>query len=435
MLRVATKYGTLEGVQENHSIVFKKVPYAKAPTGELRFRAPQPPEKWEGVYDSRQFPPMAMQIEPSPEGLYGKEFYSNPDFLRPASEDCLYLSIWIPETAEAGDRLPVGFWIHGGAFDHGYASELEFDGQAWNRRNVIFIAVQYRVGCFGFLAHPWLSAETDQHVSGNYGILDQIAALRWVHENIADFGGDPDNVTIFGQSAGAMSVHTLVCSKLTAGLFSHAILQSGAFISADPGTTSLEQAEKNGEEFTSRYGIGSAEELRALSAEQLLQDQLDYQQYVMKTRNTLTYNVTVDHYVLDDTLSRIWKSGKMKSVPYMIGCVKGDLGTSEENTESGRKEVLLEEAEKMAQAAEPYRDPVYVYFFRHPLPGGENPAFHSAELWYVMGTLERCWRPMQKEDFDLSRTMVDAWTCFCKTGKPGGAWRPWTKEDPYLQIF
>ena len=185
------------------------------------------------------------------------------------SEDSLYLNIWTP-AADVNAKLPVAFWIHGGAFLGGYGSELEFDGEAWCRRNVILVTINYRVNAFGFLAHPWLSAENEQGISGNYGILDQIAALQWVHRNIAAFGGDPERITILGQSAGSMSVQTLVSTDLTGNLIKGAILQSaGGYDSGLNRDRTLAEAEKIGENLL-KFAVRPLTELRAMPTEKLL---------------------------------------------------------------------------------------------------------------------------------------------------------------------
>ena len=209
-----TKYGQVHGVQKDGYTVFRGVPYAKPPVGEKRFCPPEEPACWEGVYKADHFGCVCPQTEHEPDSFYGKEFYLDPEFGMKQSEDCLYLNIWTPANT-VDEKLPVAFWIHGGAFMHGFSHESEFDGAAYCERGVILVAINYRLGAFGFLAHPWLSEESGAGRSGNYAILDQIAALKWVKENIAAFGGDPENITVFGQSAGCMSVQTLVSSPLT----------------------------------------------------------------------------------------------------------------------------------------------------------------------------------------------------------------------------
>ena len=211
MKTITTRYGSIEGLERKGYALFLGVPYAKPPVGALRWHRPLPPEPWEGVREAKAFPNRSMQ-EIHEDPFYDKEFYDEAAYQTPVSEDSLYLNIWTPAKS-AGEKLPVAFWIHGGAFMGGFGHEKEFDGAAYCRRGVILVTVNYRLGSWGFLAHPLLSAEAAAEggpaVSGNYGILDQIAALRWVRENIGAFGGDPENITVFGQSAGGMSVQTL----------------------------------------------------------------------------------------------------------------------------------------------------------------------------------------------------------------------------------
>ena len=244
---VVTAYGSYLGVQEDGYRKYLGVAYAKAPVGELRFAPPQRPDAFEGVKKADHFGNRCMQGGSDP--FYGKEFYSDPAFMPPVSEDCLYLNIWTPDGAEENENLPVAFYIHGGAFMGGAGSETEFDGASYAKRGVILVTINYRCGIFGFLAHPFLAAESENGLCGNYGILGQIAALTWVRENSRAFGGDPENITIFGQSAGAMSVQTLCSSPLTEGMFARAIMQSGGSYGVGlHSDVPMEEAMRDGEE-------------------------------------------------------------------------------------------------------------------------------------------------------------------------------------------
>ena len=264
---IATKQGKVEGFLSGGAVVFRGIPYAAPPVGELRFRRPQEHEPWDGVLGCKEFGCSCPQADLSGLDLYGKEFYDVP---MPAhSEDCLYLNVWTPESAGPGDKLPVMFWIHGGAFMHGTGSEKEFDGEDMARRGVILVTINYRVNAFGFFAHPELEKENEEQVSGNYGILDQIAALKWVRENIAAFGGDPENITIFGQSAGCMSVQTIISSNLSKGMFKRAILQSGGGLHALHETPSREQAQESGKKLMEHLGVSTIAELRKVPAGRL----------------------------------------------------------------------------------------------------------------------------------------------------------------------
>ena len=265
-----TKYGEVSGLptaSEGIS-VFKGVPFAAPPVGELRWKAPQPPAKWEGVRNCDQYAPGAVQSKPAVP-FYIDEFpidYSKVTF----SEDCLYLNIWTPAKTGA-DKLPVMLWIYGGGNEVGFTSEPEFDGEFLAQRGVIYISAAYRLNVFGFLAHPELTAESGYGASGNYGNLDNLAALKWINENITAFGGDPENVTIFGQSAGAMNVNTLAVCPFAKGFFNRAISMSGGGASSTMGSMTLAEAEKLGLEYQAAAGCSSLKELRALPAEKAFQ--------------------------------------------------------------------------------------------------------------------------------------------------------------------
>lgn len=221
---VKTEGGLVKGVPAgNQTIsVFKGIPFAAPPVGELRWKAPQPVIPWRGTIKAYKFSAIPVQNRVLKGSFYQKEFY--PIEL-PMSEDCLYLNIWTPARTD-DEKLPVAIWIFGGGFNQGYANKMEFDGEAFAKKGCIFVSINYRLGLLGFLTHPELTAESAEHISGNYGIMDQIAAISWVKRNIAGFGGDPEKITVFGQSAGANSVMVLCNSPLTSGLFQRAIMQS-----------------------------------------------------------------------------------------------------------------------------------------------------------------------------------------------------------------
>ena len=441
---IQTKRGKIRGIGQDGCTVFRGIPYAQAPVGEMRWRRPEPVEPWDGEYVADTFRNMCPQTMPDPETPWGagyyKEFYSEKEYIPPMSEDCLYLNLWVPDSAQEGSALPVAFYIHGGGFSGGYGSEKEFDGKAFCSKDVILVTINYRVGIFGFFAHPWLDEENEEGVSGNYGILDQIAALTWVYENIAAFGGNPANITVFGQSAGSMSTQVLISSPLTRGMIAKAILQSGVSCCEKIlYTPTLEEEENIGEDFVQITGVSCLDELRALSWEQLMmhKEKLDQGNF-MKLKDALVLVPNADGYVLKKTVPAVWKDGEMAAIPTMAGVTLEDLGSRPEEVEKREFGVLLEECRRWSTGcAQAHGIPAYLYGFAHPLPGDEWGAnsFHSSELWYVMGTLGRCWRPMQQDDYDLSEEMVTAWTDFMKTGKPSGDWRPYTQQDPYVKIF
>ena len=440
---IRVKQGLLEGVPCDGYTVFKGIPYAKPPVGELRWKAPQEAEPWTGIYKADHFPATGYQELPKPDHpfmkRYHKEFYNDPNYIPALSEDCLYLNIWVPEHTEE-TRFPVAFWIHGGGFAGGYSSELEFDGEAYCKKGVILVTIEYRMNIYGFLAHPWLDAENEKGISGNYGILDQIAALKWVHENIAAFGGDPDNITVFGQSAGCMSTQVLVSSELTGNIPTKAIFQSG--ISCENEflyTPTLEEEEKIGEMFVECAGVSNIQELRAMTPEQIRAAgiRLDARTFSMGKGIVLVPNV--DGYVLKENVRDVWKQGKMKKIPYMTGAVIDDLGSAPEEIKAKKGGLLIRESVAWCLKCEELGMPGYIYYFPHELPGDDWGSFHSAELWYMFGTLKLCWRPMTDADHQLSEEMVTCWTNFMKTGIPASSdtepWETYTREHPFVREF
>ena len=443
---ITTKYGKLEGVENKSYTVFKGVPYAKAPVGELRWKAPQEPEKWEGVRKADHFANIAVQDVPNgkePWGaLYYKEFYADPNFVPEMSEDCLYINIWVPNDAlgDTTKKLPVAFWIHGGGFGGGYSSEMEFDGEKYAEKGVILVTVEYRVNVFGYLAHPWLSAENDKNISGNYGCLDQVAALKWVYENIEAFGGDKDNITVFGQSAGSMSTQVLVSSPLTEGMISKAIMQSGISCEEEIlATPTLKQEEEYGQMFVEISGCKSLEELRALSWEKVMEYYRILNGKFFESGLGIVIVPNADGYLLPKTVKQTWKDGEMKKIPYMCGVVTADLGATPEKVEKDEPGILMDECQRWSLKCEDvYGEASYLYHFARKLPGDDAGSFHSAEIWYMFGTLDRCWRPMEEKDHEISNQMVDYWTDFMKNGTPdksGESWKPYSKDNKFVKMF
>lgn len=448
---VNTKKGMIEGLQKDGYKAYLGIRYAKAPVGDLRFRAPEETDSWEGIYQADHFGNICLQT--GTDGFYKKEFYSDPEFTPEMSEDCLYLNIWVPDDAMKGQtNYPVAMYIHGGAFVNGYGSEPEFDGAAYAKRGVILVTINYRLGFLGFLAHPWMSAENEAGLSGNYGTLDQIAALKWIHQNIADFGGDPENITVFGQSAGAMSTQTICSSPLTKGLIAKAILQSGgSYGKGLHRDLPLAEALKIGEKITELLGVKSIEELRAVPLDVFAST---YQKYTEMKFEEVNYDFTkleldmipvIDGYVLEKGYYDLMDAGELHNIPYMIGSTSEDIAVTDEDKRNGKKGMLYEGILSFSfKEDEVHNNPSYVYYFRHPLPGDDAGAFHSAELWYMFGTLERCWRPMNGVDRALSNRMLTYWTNFMKYSDPNGdcsqtpvikQWRRCTDDDPYIEIF
>ena len=423
--------GQVQGVETATAgvMVYKGIPFAAPPVGDLRWKAPQPVIPWMGIWQADKFGPAAIQadkdrVTPVPDGEidYVKEFTPDGDPLR--SEDCLYLNVWTPAAGKVEAGLPVAMWIHGGAFNHGFGYEMEFDGEAYAKRGVILVTINYRVGLYGFLAHPSLSKDDPHAVSGNYGILDQMAALDWIRENIRQFGGDPDNITIFGQSAGAMSVRCLTASPLTEGKIKQAIIQSGGGLEGIDPVATLADYEQMGVEI---FGNKSAAELRALTREEIQQS---YEEWVKKQTNFMFLSPILDNYVLTQNFEQRAKAGSLPKISYMLGWTKDDMSLFRD---SKPYQDFSLELEKHGQK------PAYVYYFARPLPGDHCGAFHSAELWYVFGTLQRCWRPFVAADYDLSETILNYWTHFMKTGDPNSpgqaTWTPYAKETPFTMTL
>ncbi|MBE3072700.1 MAG: carboxylesterase family protein, partial [Acidobacteria bacterium] len=301
--QVKTTAGLVQGttVADGTIRVFSGVPYAAPPVGALRWQAPQPVAPWPGARDATKAGPGCMQ---------GRVF---SDIVLPElSEDCLTLNIHTPARA-AGDRLPVMVWIHGGGFQAGAGAEPRHDGLAFARKGIVVVTINYRLGVFGFFVHPELTRESGRHASGNYGMLDQVAALRWVRENIAAFGGNPRNVTIFGESAGSFAVSALMASPLAQGLFHKAIGESGAFFTAGSGTLALAllaDGEQQGVEFAASMGADSLAALRAQPAQAVLD---------AATKSRVRCAPNLDGYFLTEDVWAVYAAGKQSQVPLLAG--------------------------------------------------------------------------------------------------------------------
>lgn len=435
---IHTQYGDIQGIEHEDCFEYRSVPYAKPPVGNLRWKAPQPLDTWDGVYQATVYANKCMQ-ETKESEPYNKDFNAGPQYQRTMSEDCLYLNIWVPKIHEG--KCPVALWIHGGAFMGGYATESEFDGTPYAKRGIIMASVEYRCNIFGYMAHPWLSEENDMHISGNYGTLDQIAALNWLYENIDAFGGNPEDITVFGQSAGAMSVQTLVSSKLTTGKIQKAILQSGGSYGIGlHRDISLDEQEKYGQMFTDMLGVKSMEELRSIPAHEIENAVGPWFGQVMPITKGLFLTPTMDGYVLDDGYYDIMNKARIADIPYMIGANKDDIDVQGMEGNIHPDTMLLKGSIDFSKKLEEIgRKPAYVYYFTRELPGDHWGAYHSAELLYMFGTLDTCWRPWEKRDYDLSERMIDYWSNFIKTGNPNGEglpnWQPCSKDNQTLMLF
>ena len=431
MLCAQIRQGMLRGGKGPFGTLFAGIPYAAPPVGKRRFAPPAPPLPWEGERDASHFGSRCPQMDQN--DFYRKEFYSDPAYETAESEDALLLNVWTP-AARPGENLPVALWIHGGAFFNGYGHEKEFDGQAYCRRGVLLVTCNYRLGALGFLVHPWLQKEQGG-AAGNYGLLDQLAALDWVRENIRAFGGDPGRITIMGQSAGAMSVQTLVLAAQTQGKIAGAVLQSGGGL--QNGLTAdrtQEEACRAGEAFVKQCGADSLDALRELPVSVMRGASRAVIKQEMESGHGLAFLPVIDHRLLTDTYEALAQAGRFCRVPYLIGSNAQDIGVGASDTEN-----LYAASTRWALLTERFGCPSYVYRFARPAPGDEAGAFHSAELWYMFGTLDRCWRPFTAQDRALSERMLDCWANFIKEGAPCGKtdapWQPYTEKTPDCMQF
>ena len=482
---IATENGILEGISSSGISIFMGVPFAQPPVGELRWKAPQPVNNWEGVYKADCFGSRATQ-----ENVFGDMAFRSKE----GSEDCLYLNVWTP--AKTGnEKLPVLVYFYGGGFVAGDGSEYRYDGESLARKGIVSVTVNYRLGIFGFFAHPELSAESPYHGSGNYGLLDQNAAIKWVKENIAAFGGDPDKITIAGESAGSLSVSCQVASPLSRDLIAGAIGESGATIYPTMSPVTLAEAEKVGAQFADSLGASSLEDLRAMSAEMLLK--------AASPRGVPSFPIVIDGYFLPKSVEEIFATGEQAHVPQLIGWnsqeegaegILGGMDPTLENYHSALQEIFKDKAsealkyypasnrEEVLESARALAsdrflafgtwkwidlcsktggNPVYRYYYERPRPamraemgnviaglaGGvmENPdkdapvapipagAVHSAEIEYALGNLPTNrvydWQP---EDYKVSVIMEEYFANFIKTGDPNGMglpeWEPVSAE-------
>jgi para-nitrobenzyl esterase len=439
--------------------VFRGIPYAAPPVGDLRWRAPQPPAPWEGVRKADHFSANCTQRLRDSLGPWTAEY--QPHGM--VSEDCLYLNVWVA-TAH-GESRPVLVYIHGGAFTDGSGDVPVYDGENLAKMGIVVVTINYRVGALGFFTHPELTKESGHHSSGNYGLLDQVAALRWVQRNIAAFGGDPSRVTIAGQSAGAASVHFLTASPLARGLFARAIAQSGSRLPG-PGKT-LSESEQDGVRFAESRKAGSLQELRALPAEAL----------ASPLEGDFSFRPVVDGWFLPRDVGDIFASGEQNDVPTLTGWTddEGSFSPDYGRTPAAefRKQVrertgaLAEELMKLypaatqKEAAESQKafardqalvstflwaaarartsnTAVFTYLFTHPQPGptqGQYGAFHSSELPYVFGNLSESDRPWTTADRKIAKVLSSYWVNFVTSGDPNGEGLPeWPTFSPVSAI-
>ena len=436
LLEAKTALGTVRGVRANNPgyTIFKGIPYAKPPVGELRYAPPQPAEPWEGVRNCDRWGNACVQA-PGSFGFYQKEFYPEPKVM---SEDCLYLNIWTPAES-ADEKRPVFFWIHGGGYTGGYGHEMEFDGEAMCKRGCILVTINYRLGSFGFFAHPELTRRFGK--SGNAGMYDQIAALRWVHENIAAFGGDPNNITVHGQSAGGMSARTLLASPLCRGLMNRVIIQSGGGLNEWSDFRTMADQERFGEQLLEAAGL-SIDALMALPAAEAFERLNEAGVKVTGNPMLMGFAPCIDFEALTQTPSACIKAGTINTTSVMCGSVGGDAmlqGMSAGLDVSAGSALCYGASVALARHQDAAGAPIYVYEFDRNPPGDELGPFHSVELWYMFGSLYRAWRPWTGYDYELSDAMVDYWCAFARTGDPNvpdrPAWPAYTAETPVIMHF
>ena len=451
---VKTDAGLVSGVLKDDIHIFKGIPFAAPPVGDLRWKAPQPLQKWSGVKVCDKFSASPMQASPAPFSMWTEEFLIPKE---PISEDCLYLNVWTGAKSSKEKRA-VLVWIYGGGFQSGGSACPIYDGEAMAKKEIVFVSVNYRVGVFGFFAHPELTKESGYNASGNYGILDQIAALKWIQRNIQAFGGDPNNVTIAGQSAGSMSVNCLVASPLAKNLFQKAIGESGASFSN--GNANLQQAEEDGARIMKSAGASSVADLRAMPADELMKKAQGFRGPV------------IDGYVLPDAIVKIFNQGKENKVDLLTGWNEDEglmfgppknaedfrkdaeknygaeaqtflqyypAGTDEEARASqlklSRDQIFGAQNYAWANLQSSQGSKVYVYRFTRKVPAtGEYVkygAFHTGEVPYAYDNLKFVNRPWEQVDNDLAKIMSSYWANFAKTGDPNGEGLPkWEAYNP-----
>jgi para-nitrobenzyl esterase len=458
--QVQVEEGLLQGTVEDGLTVYKGIPFAAPPVGDLRWRPPQPAEKWEGVRQADKFAPGPIQGGNPPSGK---------------SEDCLYLNIWTPAKSRR-DRIPVLVWIYGGGFNMGSTSEPVYSGEKLAQKGVVLVSIAYRVGQLGFLAHPELSAESPDHSSGNYGLLDMIAGLKWIQKNIAAFGGDPDKVTIFGESAGGIAVSMLCASPLAKGLFHGAISQSGGSFGPPrptlfPGENlkRLADAERTGQAYADTAKVISIAELRKIDADKL------------PAIRGLAWPI-IDGWVIPDDQYKLYEAGKFNDTPILVG-YNSDEGltfmpgrTPEEYIASVRtrygkfaddlikaypvgSNTVPKTARDLARDAafgwhtwiwarlqsRIGKSKVFYYCFdQHPDYPEDSSRFgygspHGQDVPYVFGHLDVSNPQTTKTDLEISDAMVTYWTNFARYGDPNGEgvpeWPAFSDANPVVMYF
>jgi len=464
---VAAPAGALRGAAVGGIRVFKGIPYALPPTGPLRWKPPVPAPSWKDTREATEFGSVCVQPKPQPTSIYSWN-------LRPMSEDCLSLNIWTPAGAR---NAPVFFWIHGGALSSGAGSDALYDGAALAARGLVVVSINYRLGVLGFLAHPDLSAESSGNVSGNYGLLDQIAALRWVNRNVAAFGGDPANVTIAGESAGGLSVMYLMAAREARGLFARAVAQSAYMVSAQELRTTPfggVAAESAGRSLAEKAGAADLAGLRSMDAEALT---------TLAASSGFFPFFVIDGRVLTRQIVDVFDHGEQAKVPLLAGFNSGEIRSLRSlmppavtDAATYEKEIRtryldlsdaflalypsshIEEsmlattrdalygwtAQRLVIKQTEAGVPSFLYLFDHGYPAADARglhAFHASELPYVFGTADRTparWPavPATPVETQLTNAMLGYWASFARTGTPSApdapSWPAYGRERAYL---
>jgi para-nitrobenzyl esterase len=477
---VKTKSGQVSGLPglDPSITAFKGIPFAAPPAGELRWRAPEPAQPWQGVLKADKFGASCIQSIVQERKPWTYEFMTHGEI----SENCLSLNVWTGAKSSS-ERRPVFFYIYGGGFSEGSGAVPVYDGEGLAKKGLVVVTANYRVGVLGFLAHPELTKEESAKFSGNYGLLDQIAALRWVRDNIAAFGGDPNRVTIAGQSAGGMSVHSLIASPLAKGLFHRAIVQSGGSSvgggGISLGTRNLANAETDGVNFAKSKGAQSIAELRAMSWQKLTEP--------VKTGASgggmpmLRFSPIVDGYVLPASARETVAQGKHNDVPVLTGANAGELGgmmvpqspataesfvkrarqqygpladeflklypsptdqeASSAQAQSNRDQALVSLYLWAKERAKTSKTRAYTYLWDHAMPGPDAEqfgAFHTSEVPYVMNTLYMSDRPFTDADRRIADMMSSYWANFAATGDPNAKglprWEPVGDKPEIMEV-
>ena len=421
---VNTPCGAVRGTagRAEGSKAFKGIRYATAG----RWEYPVQVTHWEGMYDATEYGACSWQ----PRAFYNEEenlkkiFYYN-EFRKGEtyrySEDCLFLNIFAPETATEGDCLPVLIYIHGGGFTGGCGHEKHFDGPVWPQKGVIGVTLNYRLGPMGFACLPQLKEEAG--FTGNYGLYDQLTAIKWVRDNIAAFGGDPKNMTIMGQSAGAMSVQQHCLSPMSKGLFQRAVMSSGGGVSKMLAAAPAEKHYEFWNKMMQNAGCETLEQFRAISPEKLF----DVWTQTKKELRSPGSFPCIDGRLVVGSGAQLLAEGKQHDISYMAGSTSEDM----------MPPILQGMARKWCAAQ---RKPGYAWYFDRQLPGDQNGAWHSSDLWYWFGTLPNGWRPWTKKDEALSEQMVSLLCQFVRTGDPNGeshepAWLPTDGKNSRVMIL